>query len=242
MSLRQEGGLVSRPVDRATSLVDLCAGVFAFVIELQAGPVESKTAEPPRYDVMSGRARELLAALDASGRDHGFGKETVDQAKYALVAMIDEVVLASRWSMREEWLRRPLAAELFSEFNAGEEFFRRIEQMGRGGRIDPHTLGIMEVYATCLSLGFRGMHIDVSGAERLREILFSLSRRISEAREPMPLAPHWEQKESVARSVGRLPPAVLITAGLAALALLWGVFELLMWWDASQLGDKLKNP
>ena len=53
---------MSRPVDRATSLVDLCAGVFAFVIELQAGPVESKTAEPPRYDVMSGRARELLAA------------------------------------------------------------------------------------------------------------------------------------------------------------------------------------
>lgn len=233
---------MSRPVERATSLVDLCAGVFAFVIELQSGPAESKTAEPPRYDTMSARAKELLAGLDAAGRDHAFGKDTVDQAKYALVAMIDEVVLASRWAMREEWMRRPLAAELFSEFNAGEEFFRRIEQLGRGGRFDPHTIAIMEVYATCLALGFRGMHIDSSGAERLREILFSLSRRINEGREAMPLAPHWEQRESVARSVGRLPPLVLIAGGLAAIAVLWGLFELLMYFDASALGAKLKSP
>jgi type VI secretion system protein ImpK len=232
---------MSRSAERATSLVDLCAPLFAFVVELQAGPAESKTAEPPRYDVMSARARELLAGLDAAGRDHGFGKETVDQAKYALVAMIDEVVLASRWNMREEWLRRPLAAELFSEFNAGEEFFRRIEQLGRGSRPDPHTIGVMEVYATCLSLGFRGMHIDTSGQERLREILFTLSRRIVESRDAMPLAPHWEQKESVARSVGRLPTAVLLAGGFAVIALLWGVFELLMYWEASSLGSTLKN-
>lgn len=232
---------MTRVVDRATTLVDLCAGVFAFVVELQAGPIESKTAEPPRYDAMSARARELLAGLDAAGRDHGFGKDTVDHARYALTALIDEVVLASRWSMREEWLRKPLAAELFSEFNAGEEFFRRLEQMSRGGRLDPHTIGVLEVYAACLSLGFRGMHIDVSGAERLREILFSLSRRINEGRETTPLAPHWEQKESVVRSVGRLPPVVLIVSGLVALALLYGLFELLMHWDAVQLGSKLKE-
>lgn len=233
---------MSRAVDRATSLVDLGAGVFAFVVELQSGPVESKTAEPPRYDAMSARARELLAGFDAACRDHGFGKETVDQAKYALVAMIDEVVLASRWSMRDEWMRRPLAAEMFSEFNAGEEFFRRLEQLGRIGRPDPHALGVMEVYATCLALGFRGMHIDASGAERLREILFSLSRRIAEAREAKVLAPHWEHRESVTRSVGRLPPLVLIAAGLAVIALLYGVFELLMAWEAGSLGTKLKNP
>lgn len=232
---------MSQSVDRVTSLVDLCAGVFAFVVELQSGPVESKTAEPPRYDVMSARARELLATFDAAGRSHGFAKEAVDQAKYALVAMIDEVVLASRWSMRDEWMRRPLAAELFSEFNAGEEFFRRLEQLGRMGRPDPQTLGVMEVYATCLALGFRGMHIDASGAERLREILFSLSTRIAEARDPRPLAPHWQHRESVARSVARMSPLALLVAGLAVIGLLYGLFELLMSWDASRLGATLMN-
>jgi type VI secretion system protein ImpK len=225
--------------DRVTSLVDVCAGAFAFVIELQAGVGEG--GEPLRFEPTSKRARELLAAIDTAAREHGFGKDAGDQAKYALGAMIDEVVLASRSGLREEWMRRPLMAELFQEFNAGEEFFHRIEQLGRGGRLDPQTLGVLEVYATCLSLGFRGMHIDQSGVERLREILFSLSRRINEGRENTPLAPHWQPGESVARSVGRLPPMVLIAAGVAAILLLYGVFELLMYWDAVSLGAKLKE-
>ncbi len=226
--------------DRVTSLADLCAGPFAFVVELQSGSADS-SGQPLRYEATSKRAHELLAALDTAGREHGFTKEAVDQAKYALTALIDEVVLASKSSLREEWMRRPLAAELFSEFNAGEEFFHRLEQLSRGARLDPQTLGVLEVYETCLSLGFRGMHIDQSGAERLREILFSLARRINEGREQMPLAPHWQPDESVARSVGRLPPMVLIAAGVAGILLLYGLFELLMYWDAVQLGSKLKD-
>lgn len=229
-----------RPGDKVTSLTDLCAFAFAFVIELQSGPAGAG-GEPLKYEATAKRARDLLAGLDTAGREHGFTKDAVDQAKYALVALIDEVVLASKSNLREEWMRRPLAAELFSEFNAGEEFFRRIEQLGRGGRLDPQTLGVLEVYATCLSLGFRGMHIDQSGVERLREILFSLSRRINEGRETTPLAPNWQPDESVARSVGRLPPMVLILAGLAGIALLYGLFELLMYWDAVQLGGKLRD-
>lgn len=227
--------------DRVATLCDLCAGLFAFVVELQAGPVESKTAEPPKYETMAARAKELLAGLDRTGREHGFARETVDEAKYALVALLDETVLASRWAMREEWLRKPLAAELFSEFNAGEEFFKRLENLGRGGRLNPEALAVLEVYAACLSLGFRGMHIDASGAERLREILFATARRINEGRETTPLAPHWEQKESVALSVGRQPVWVFVAAGLAVIALVYGLFELLISLDAASLGDELSK-
>ncbi|MBL9079634.1 MAG: DotU family type IV/VI secretion system protein [Planctomycetes bacterium] len=230
---------MSRAVDRATSLADLCAGAFAFVVELQAGPGDG--AAPLQFEPMARRARELLAGIDSAGREHGFPKDATDHAKYAVGALIDEVVLASRSSVREEWLRRPLMPELFSEFNAGEEFFRRIEQLSRGARLDPWTLGALEVYATCLSLGFRGMHIDQSGAERLRETLLGLARRINEGRENTPLAPHWQPDASVAKSVGSLPPMVLIGAGLAAVLLLYGLFELLMWWDAGQLGRQLKD-
>lgn len=229
-----------RPGDRVTSLSDLCAGAFAFVIELQSGSTDG-AGEPLRYEPTSKRARELLGGLDTAGREHGFTKEAVDQAKYALTALIDETVLASKSSLREEWMRRPLAAELFGEFNAGEEFFHRLEQLSRGARLDPQTLGVLEVYETCLSLGFRGMHIDQSGVERLREILFSTARRINEGREQTPLAPHWQPGESVARSVGRLPPMTLLAAGVAAILLLYGLFELLMYFDAAQLGSKLKD-
>ena len=246
-----------RAADRATSLSDLCAGVvllsyskvifsdlggggLAAVIGLQSGAADAP-GEPLRYESTSRRARDLLAALDTAGREHGFTKDAVDQAKYALTALIDEVVLASRSSLREEWLRRPLAAELFSEFNAGEEFFHRLEQLSRGGRLDPPTPGGLEGYRTCLSLRFRGLHIDQSGQERLREILFSLSRRINEGRENTPLAPHWQPDQSMAKSVGRLPPVVLIVGGLAAIALLYGLFELLMWLGASSLGNELRG-
>ncbi len=232
---------MSDSIDRAATLCDLCAGLFAFVVELQAGPVETKGGEPVRYEAMAGRARTMLAALDTAGREHGFSKEAVDQAKYAVVALIDEVVLASRWPMREEWLRRPLAAELFSEFNAGEEFFKRLESLGRGGRLDPQALATLEVFATCLSLGFKGMHIDASGAERLREVLWSVTRRINEGRETTPLASHWEQKESVARSVGRLPTWLLIVAGISVIALLHGLSELATYWNALGIGQTLRD-
>jgi type VI secretion system protein ImpK len=226
--------------DRSMSLADVCAGLFAFVVELQAGPLESKAAEPPRYDVVSARARDLLGRLDADARAHGFAKETVDQAKYAIVAMIDEVVLASRWSLRDEWIKRPLAAELFNEFNAGEEFFRRLEQTGRG-RLDPQTVGLLEVFATCLSLGFRGMHIDVSGAERLREILYQLSRRINEGREGAPLAPHWEQKASVAASVRRLPNWMLVVGAATVIVLVDLAFRVWLWIAAGNLSTFLSS-
>lgn len=232
---------MSRTVDRATTLCDLAAGLFAFVVELQAGPGEGKP-DARLHETMSGRARDLLAQFDGAGREHGLPKESVDQAKYAIVALIDEVVLASRWSNREEWLRRPLAAELFSEFNAGEEFFKRLDGHARGGRLDAAAVGVLEVYATCLSLGFRGMHIDVTGAERLREVLYGLARRINEGRETTPLAPHWQQQESVARKVGRLPAWLLVAAGLAVIGLLHGLFELLMYLDAAAIGGQLGQP
>lgn len=232
---------MSLVVDRVASLCDLCAGLFAFVVELQATLLDARAAEPLRYDAVAGRARDQLAGLDAAGRAHGFSKEATDQARYAIVALLDEVVLASRGPLREEWLRRPLAAELFQEFNAGEEFYKRLEAMGRGGRLDPQTLAQLEVYATCLSLGFKGMHIDVSGAEKVRETLWSVTRRINEGRETTPLAPHWQQKESVTRSVGRLPTWLLVVAGLAVIALVHGVSEWVMSMDASGVAQKLNE-
>lgn len=227
--------------DRATALVDLCAGLFAFVIELQSANVDARVADGMKFDVVASRAREQLAKLDRSGREHGFGKDAVDQAKYAITALIDEVVLSSRLPCRDEWMTRPMAAELFSDFNAGEEFFKRLDTLSRGGRLDPQTLGVLEVFAACLSLGFKGMHIEVSGAERLREVLYSLCRRINEGRETTPLAPHWEQRASVAGSVRRLPTWMLITAGVIAALLVFGLFELLISWDASILFDKLNS-
>ena len=227
--------------DRVATLCDLCAGAFAFVVELQATLLDSRAAEALRYDAVAARAREQLAGIEAAGRSHGFGKEATDQARYAITALLDEVVLASRGALREEWLRRPLAAEVFQEFNAGEEFFQRLDAMGRGGRLDPQVLAQMEVYATCLSLGFKGMHIDVSGAEKLRETLWSLTRRINEGRETTPLAPHWQQKESVTRRVGRLPTWLLVVAGLALVALLHGLSEWVMWREAGQIQTTLNE-
>jgi type VI secretion system protein ImpK len=100
--------------------------------------------------------------------------ETVEQAKYALAAFIDETVINSENNCRETWIADPLAVTYFNDSLAGENFFKRLEGLLPDMK---RNLEVIEVYYLCLALGFQGRY-RLSGAEVLPNVVRNLLKKI----------------------------------------------------------------
>lgn len=105
---------------------------------------------------------DLIAGADAQARAAGIDPTLYQQAKYAAVALCDDLALHGDWDHAEQWNSHLLELRHFNTSFAGQEFFDRLARLRQqlGGVQDPalreQVLGALEVYATCLRLGFRG--------------------------------------------------------------------------------------
>ncbi|BAU58577.1 outer membrane protein ImpK/VasF [Halorhodospira halochloris] len=101
---------------------------------------------------------KLLSSLDdfsQRGIAQGWPKAVIDTARYALVAYIDEAVLASNRQDKKDWMAWPLQLELFAEQTAGEKFFACLDELRR----DPQrNIDLLELFYVCLRLGFKGAY------------------------------------------------------------------------------------
>lgn len=103
---------------------------------------------------------------------------TIQHMKYAMTALIDEIILHSSWEGSIEWLGQPLQLYFFSEHLAGEGFFTRLEML----RLEPNNnCDLLEVYYVCLQLGFAGIYC-IKGKEFLQGLQVGLYQQISAAR------------------------------------------------------------
>lgn len=97
----------------------------------------------------------LLENAQLEARENGTSPADFDCARFAVVAFVDETVLTSDWSQKEAWMARSLQFEMYDRYDAGEEFFNRLEQL----RANPSdNLEVLEVYYTCIVLGFLGRY------------------------------------------------------------------------------------
>ena len=90
--------------------------------------------------------------------------EDYDQARFAVFAWVDEVILSSDWAHKKRWQGEQLQRIYFQTTNAGELFFERLNNLG------PHQRDVREVYYVCLALGFMGRYCH-DGDEYLLEQL-----------------------------------------------------------------------
>lgn len=158
------------------ALIDDFLPALAFAAMLGS---EGNLAQTP-YDVArADMDRLLLQAMDAARREN---PAQADQALFAVCAFADEVVLASPWPGRSEWMRNKLQQVHFNTVNAGEEFYQRLatlcgtpprEQLDMSvfdnleQKQDPDRREVLEVYVTCLTLGFTGKFYGNAGRETL---------------------------------------------------------------------------
>jgi len=171
--------------------------------------------------------KQLLQNVHEEARQAGYDSETVKLAMYAYVAFLDESILNSRQAMFDDWPRKPLQEEVFGDHMAGETFFRNVKEMLV--QQDSEDLAdLLEVYQTCLLLGFEGRYARADKRE-LRELTAAVAERIHRIRGGWGVSPPWvPHSEKIPESKDEwLPRLAYLAAGAAGIALL--LFILFKW-------------
>lgn len=141
-------------------------------------------------------AVDQVEAMEAAARKAGFSAENARLIKYALVAFIDEVAQATPGVVADFWVDHLLQRDYFNEVRAGENFFVHLERLLGARRDDEDALDVLQVYATCLFLGFRGKYVARSnerGFDQLcRKVEDKLKDRLAlEDGLPPPVEAEW---------------------------------------------------
>jgi len=143
---------------------------------------------------------EALKLAQEEARSRGYSDDETRDARFAVVAFLDETVLNLRSSTFTDWVSKPMQEELFGEHKAGEVFFQYLERLMRQPD-SQHLADVLEVYLLCLTLGYAGKY-SVSGHSQLlglRQSVFGRVRRIrGQAGE---LSPSW--RPGTERNLGR---------------------------------------
>jgi type VI secretion system protein ImpK len=129
--------------------------------------------------------KKHFRVAEQRARSRGYGPDDVKQAIFAVVAFLDESVLSSRNPAFADWPRLPLQAELFGHQLAGEIFFQELQKVLN--RPDTNEVGdLLEVYALCLLLGFKGRFAGTASyggsSGDLRQIQIAVQEKIRRIR------------------------------------------------------------
>lgn len=190
-----------------TSLVDALYDGFYMLFLLKKGNAP--------IDVISFKKRieDMLLDYEKKAKKLPVTSEDIYLAKYAFCAIVDEIVLSSTFSIRDEWERQPLQLTFFGDQLAGENFYTELEELRLQGA---SRIQVLEVFHYCLLLGFQGKYI-LEGQEKLNFLVSRLGEEIAYLKGKRPtFAPQWAIPDEI-RHILRHDVPVWIVAGLFAL-------------------------
>lgn len=169
----------------------------------------------PSPDILKRRIGTLLEDMDRRGLELGIPKRDLDDAKYAIVAFIDEQLFRAPWAGRQEWMLEPLQLVYFNENTAGEGFFDRLDALER----EPARLHVLEVYYLCLALGFQGK-FAVRGGDGIGVTVDRLASTLARATPQGDLlSPRGAPADAARGGARREAPVLFLAAGVVAFAL-----------------------
>ncbi|QXD13866.1 type IVB secretion system protein IcmH/DotU [Rhodocaloribacter litoris] len=197
---------------RNRRLAEIYAPCFTLILQLRG------SREFGDADVLRRRIKDLFDQAEREAMRAGISGEEIRNARFALVAFIDETVLSSDWSQKDRWVARPLQLELYERYDAGEVFFDRLQELLQQPGVHAE---VLEVYYLCMTLGFKGRY-QLHEQERLRILIEECFAALNRApgMQAAQLAPHGRPRGQVAAEVRSKIPAWAIAAAAAGLALL----------------------
>lgn len=185
-------------------LSEIFATCFTLILQLRAA---DEFGDP---EVLRRRIKDLLDSAEREALRTGVTPGNLQMAKFAIVAFIDETIISSDWSQKDRWMSKPLQLELYDQYDAGETFFTRLEQLREEPKANAEAL---EVYYLCLTLGFKGKY-QLHEQERLREIIENTYEELRQlpGMKPAKLSPHGKPRGQVVTEVKSKMPAWVIAA------------------------------
>ena len=160
------------------------------------------------------RIDQFLGQFEKNARNLGKPAQAISDAKYAFCALMDEIILSSDFTVREEWERAPLQLRMFGEHLAGDRFFDKLDIL----RADPvANIEALEVFHTCLLLGFQGKYL-LEGTEKLNYLVSRITQEITHARGgKAEFAPNWKLPQRFQQYVRHELPLWLFFSLLAVI-------------------------
>jgi len=163
--------------------------------------------------------KAAISAAESAATRQAYSAEDTRLATFAVVAFLDESILNSNNPVFADWPRMPLQEELFGGHTAGEIFFQCIDRLLARGDT-PQLADLLEVYALCLLLGYRGRY-SLSGQEGIRTVLEAIRDKILRIRgKAGPLSPNWFVPQDAVQSKAYDPWLRRLVFGAAAVFLL----------------------
>jgi len=193
---------------------ELTGESFAAVSRLREldGPV-------PSPEAVHARIRGYIDSLRDRARTHGVPEKDTQDVIYAIVALTDEVAVATPEPLRSYWLNQPLQLHYFGENVAGEGFFSRLQLLLSEAR----RIEVLRVYHLCLLFGFQGKYAGPGGEVELMRIADGVRNVLERNLEvPDTLAPAAEPPDEPA--VRRASSNLLLWVSLGVFALALAVF------------------
>jgi type VI secretion system protein ImpK len=171
------------------------------------------SAEALRQEMLNG-LRDMVSRCRAAG----ISDADTAEARYAIVAFIDERILQSNWLGRTEWMSNPLQLQLYREYAAGENFFARMRVLLNRGAPS----AALEVYYLCLALGFSGATLGATGAQAARSYQEAARELLTRSVRGTPLSPHAipsDIRRSPSRGRSLAWPLVFASAAVGVIGL-----------------------
>jgi type VI secretion system protein ImpK len=158
-------------MDRITEITE---PVFSAVLQIQ----RLDPGVMPMADQIHQQMCGYLDRCTREGTRLGVPHAELEEIRYALAALADEVVLGKGGALRESWLTRLLQLKYFGQNVAGDVFFERLSTLRR----DPTRIEVLKVYYLCLMLGFRGKYRVRGGELELLDIIDAVRNELVLAR------------------------------------------------------------
>ncbi|RMH23331.1 MAG: DotU family type IV/VI secretion system protein [Gemmatimonadetes bacterium] len=152
-----------------------------------APPPAAGSPPHPSVSALAERVREVRAPLvqvlrrqeAEAGRTGGeAGSALYRKAQFAMVALADDLLLATDWDGRDAWGEALLEQHLFGTRLAGETFFEAAEQLLRDHRGDERP--VAWAYLMALTLGFEGRYRGAADRRPLLDLRERLEAFVSE--------------------------------------------------------------
>jgi type VI secretion system protein ImpK len=194
---------------RPRDLTEICSEIFTLILQLR------RTSDFGNFEILRQRVRGLLSRVETKAREAGYGTEDVQLVLFACVAFLDETIIASDWGQKDEWLARPLQLEYFNRFDAGEEFFVKLDAL----RQRPQSMGqVLKVFHMCMSLGYRGKHQFLE-REKIKALIEETYAELYHGRgkDGNRISPHGAREDEIVDVVTREIPVWVIAVFAAGI-------------------------
>jgi type VI secretion system protein ImpK len=227
---------LTKTLGGSRELTGLCTDLFLIIIRMREA---EELGDPAALRKLINYYLELFQKNCATMK---LTQASIDESKYALIALMDETVLSVPGACRDYWIMRPMQLDYFGDNIAGQEFYNKLQNL----LLQPENKkDVLEVYYLCLALGFEGKY-KISNPEERLTILEDLGRKLrrTRIRVSSELSPHGKRPDSAIskkKSVFLFPLWLTGAIAAAIVILCWGTLFSLSSSQGSELMASIQS-